>query len=215
MAYTNEDLVSAELGGFTLSSSSTPSSDDIAIWIGQAKAEIDSRSGETFEPIGVTQELYDWNHDDNILRLKNSNVLSITTFEYNDQNAGETPSWTSKTEDTDFYLQGDYGEVEFITSNFSPIAGKRRFRVTYTHGQTSVPKDVQMLATKIVAKRVIDSVISSQASVAGGAVSVGTISVDDASNFSPTVSKQLKAEIDSLFDKIIGSFKTYRPIREY
>lgn len=215
MAYTNTDLISAELGGFTLGTTTTPSEDDVAQWIKQAKSSIDSRTQMTFEPVTVTQELYDYSGDDYVLVLKGDPVLSITTLEYNDQNAGETPSWTAKTEDTDFYLYGDYSEVEFIPGKFKPKSGKRRFRVTYKKGYSIVPDDIKELATKIVAKRVVDSVINSQASVAGGSVAVGTIRVEDPSNFSPAASRELQEDIDRLFDQVVGSFKVFRPTREY
>lgn len=215
MVYTTEELVKAELGGFTLGTTTTPSSDDVSSWIVQAKAEIDARTGDTFEPTVFTQEVYDWGSEDNILRLKYPNIVSITSFEYNSEAAGETPVWVSKTEDTDFFVYNDYGEVEFVTRKFSPLRGKNRFRVSGIYGLSEVPKKIQLLATKIVAKRVIDSVINAQAAVKGGNVSIGTISVTDPSNFSPSVSLGLKTEIDSLMGSLIGNFKVYRPIREY
>ena len=215
MTYTTEALVEAELGGFTVDATTNPTTTEMAVWITEANSEIELRTGEVFSSETVSSEVYDWNHDDNILRLKKPNILSITSLEYNSSNAGITPSWTSKTENTHFYVETDYGEVEIITGAFAPISGKRRFRVSYTHGHSSVPAQIQMLATKMVAKRVVDSVINSQASVAGGAVSVGTLSVDDPSMFSPQVSKGLRDEIEHLLAKVSGDFKTYRMIREY
>jgi len=214
MSYTTVELVAAQLGT-SIDASSTPSSSDVSTWIEEADAEIDARTGLTFEPEVFSNEIYDWEGNDNLIRVS-SELVSVSTLEYNNQNAGETPVWTSKTEDVDFFLYGDSGEIEINTKKFSPIPGHKRFKLSGTKGKASVPKEIQRLATLTVGNRVVETVVQNQAYAnSGGDVQVGTIKVGNPSAFSISGVNAAKSEIENLYTKVIGDFRAFRVTRAY
>lgn len=216
MAYTTITKVAAQVGGITIDGSSTPSTTDVDVWIAEAEDEINTRTGLNFNTFTVTNELYDWKNLDNILRLKSFPILSITTLEFNDQNAGVTPSYVTKTEDTDFYTYPSEAEVEFIPNTFNPKDGKRRFRLTYEAGFAAVPGTVERLATLITATRFVEASINNDGFQSkGGAVQIGTIKVDSPTTFSVSSYQSMKSEIETLYEKVIGDFKAFVITREY
>jgi len=215
MVYTTPELIQHEIRAEELfSSSTTPSLDTVNDWIEQAESEINKKTGIDYTQSSVSDEVYDWDGFDNILRV--DNIAGSLTLEYNDQLAGDTPNWVEKTEDTDYYLYDDSNEVEFVSSNFKPLRGKKRFRLSYTKGFSEVPGVVQRLATLLVSQRVVHSVIQNQAiNSSGGDIKVGIIEIGSPSKFSVSSYQNTSKEIDRLFDKVIGSFKTYRISRVY
>jgi len=215
MAYTDVDKVSAQLHGLTIDSSSTPSEYSVEQWIKEADSEIDSRTGLSFSPQPISSEIFDWEGNDDILRLSRE-IAEISSLYYNSESAGKTPVWTLKTEDVDYYVYGDSGEIEFIRSNFNPLSGKKRFKLFGLSGKYIVPPTVSRLSTLMVSSRVIETIIQDQSfSNSGGDVQVGTIKVGNPSDFSINSINAVKKEIDSLFDKVMGTFKSYRITRAY
>lgn len=214
-SYTSTDLVSAQLGGESITTSTTPSTDDVEQWIKEAEDEIDSRTGLTFKPEGFEDLILDYEKNDDIIRLP-FEIVSITTLYYNSESAGETPSWTLKTKDTDYYVYSEEGEIEIIPSKFNALRGKNRFKITGVKGKTVVPNIIKRLATLMVANRFVETVVQSQAySNSGGDVQVGTIKVGNPSSFSVSAVNSRKSEIDDLFTKAIGDFRTFRITRAY
>lgn len=216
MSYTDIGMIEAELRltSGSINSTTSPSDDQVYSWIAQAEDVINSRTGNLYSQELVSSQVLDWENNDGILRV--SPFVSISSLYYNDQSAGETPVWTLKTEDTDFYTYKDEGEIEFITSNFAPLSGKKRFMITYTKGASKVPARVKQVAAMIVANRVVSATTANQASEqSGGSVQVGTTRIDDPTAFSLSAFRSRDNEVKSFFDENIGTFKAYRISREY
>ena len=216
MAYTDINKVSAQLGGITISSSSTPSSSDFLTWIDEADSEINLRTGNLYSSTLVSSEEYDWDNDgDYILRLDNT-FSTVSELLYSSEAAGSTPVWVSKTENVDFYTYGDNGEIEFIPSQFKPISGKRRFMVSYVKGSSSVPGYIQRLSTLMVAQRAVQTQVQNQAYAnSGGDIQVGIIKIGSPSAFSMNNYNAMGREIDDIFNKIVGGNKFHRIKRFY
>ena len=215
MSYTDYKKVSSQLGGTTLTHTSTPNIADVNEWISEAEAEINERTGFIYSQVTFTDNIYDWEGNDDILRLP-FEIVSISSLSYNDQYAGETPSWTTKTADEDYFVYGESSEIEFNNRKFKPLSGKKRFKVSGVKGKSEVPTIIQRLCTLMVANRVVETVVQNQAFAnSGGDVQVGTIKVGNPSSFSISSVESRNREIERLFDKVVGDFKSYRIIRAY
>lgn len=220
--YTSATLVEAQLRATSVySSSTTPTLDQVNTWIQEESRAIELMSGEVFSSTTESSVYLDYDGS-GILRLPHPNILSITTFKYNINPETQAVSLVDFEEGhgRNYLLYGDEGEVEFIngansTNKYVPSEGKKRFIVAYTRGYSDVPLEIQRLATLMVAKRVVLSQISSQANTEGGAISVGTIRIEDPSLFSLSYIKSLTAEIDSLREQIKKKFTVHRYTRVY
>jgi len=216
MAYTTIDKVSAELGGVTIDASSTPSSTTVTSWIADAKAEIDERAGLTFESATVTSASYEVHDYDGsgVQKLNNYPIISIDSVEVEVNGlSGDSSDWQSLTEGRTsaghFITYKELGLIAFHSNNLSvqPIAGSQNMRFTYTYGYSTVPNNVEKLATLIVASRHLTTVASKTASEEGGSVSVGTISVSDPTNYANERLSQYNTDISKMFDDLVGKFK--------
>ena len=216
MGYTTIDLMEAELklSSGSINSTSAPTDTQVYSWIAQAEDKINDKTGNLYSQELVSSQVLDWEGNDNLIRLPK--FVSISELRYNDQNAGETESWTTKTENTDFYAHGDSGEVEIITTKFSPLTGRRRFMITYFKGSSKVPNRIKQLATEIVANRVVSATLNNQAAEqSGGSVQVGTIKIEDPTAFSVSAYRAREASIKDFFDNDIGTFRAFRIDRAY
>lgn len=215
--YTTFTDVSDELKGYVINSASVPTSDTVEGWITEAESRIDNKTNNVYSSTTISSEILDWDNLDGIIRPAKSPILSITSLSYNPYNPGDSefPTYTDKTENTDFFVYGDMGEVEPIIGSWSPSSGKKRFNITYIQGPSSVPSNVKTIATKIAAQRVIGAVINDDATSGGGEVSVGTISVKEPGVFTPTRYKQMGDEIEALFNELGSGFINHRLTREY
>lgn len=216
MVYTDLDGVEAELklASGAINSTTSPTDTQVYTWISQAEDKINSMTGNLYGQELASSQVFDWENNDSILRVEP--YTSITSLHYNASSAGLTPSWVEKTEDTDFYTYGEEGEVEFITSAFAPLTGKKRFMLTYTKGATKVPGRVKMIAAMIAANKVVSATTANQAAEqSGGSVQVGTIKIDDPTSFSLGAFRSREAEVKSFFEDSIGTFKAHRITREY
>lgn len=104
-------------------------------------------NGRRFKSTEYTEELYDGdNLNGRWLQTNNYPVTSWTKLEYN---AGSTsnPNWVEYDE-SDYETYNNQGIVWFDRLE----TGKRNIRVTYTAGYDSMPYDLELLATKMVAR---------------------------------------------------------------
>jgi len=217
MAYTNEDLVSSELKGLAISSSTSPSSDDISSWAKQAQDEIEAKTGKVWEVSTFSSTIYDGDGTE-FFRFPFAPVISISSFEHETSGLGaSSSSWTSLTEgrNNDFILYVNDGEVEFTGKSSKPVNGKQNIRVSGSYGYAVTPPRIQRLATLMVAKRVVDATINASSQEEGGSVTVGNISITDPSTFSVSASRSMGVEIKDLFDDLAGTSFVYRPSRTY
>jgi len=216
--YTTAALVKAELRAtLDFSASTVPSLDDINTWIGEASAEINQISGRIYGQTTYT-EVFDYNGTD-VLVLENAPLITVTNVLYSTSALGtDTYSLSdTKTEDTDYTVYKNEGEIELL-SNWKPAIGKKRISVTYDAGFTSTPLTVQKLATKKVAKRTIDTLMSKDVNekASGKSVSVGSISIIKPADFGVSQYKTLSDDIGKLEMDLIEGTSLYRlPLRRY
>lgn len=222
-AYTTAAIVQSELRLTAAFSSSTyPSLDDVNRYIQEACKEIDIISNQTYSPVTVTQELHDFSGLQNIFQFPVTGLVSVDTVEYNVNGSGVTPSYVTLTEgyDKDYITYLANNEIQFIggangTLKGMPKFGLKRFRMTYTKGQSTIPYEIEHLATLMVAKRVISTLLNYQANTKQGTISVGPIRVADPSTFSPNYITQMQKDIIQLRHDIGLDTKIYKSSRVY
>jgi len=220
--YTTASLVEADIRASTAFSSSTsPTLTQVNNWILEESAIIDARAGTIFGSTLVSSDYYDYDGC-GIFRFPESPLITLTSLEYNVNAMGVEASWITLEEgfNKNYLLYEDEAEVEFISGQDSvhkitPKAGKKKFRATYSYGYSSTPLEVQRLATLGVSKRVMMSLLNSQANTQGGNIQVGTISVTDPSNYGVGWFKSVNAEIDALYNAIGENLKVFRLTRRY
>jgi len=137
-------------------------------------------------------------------------ILTITSL-YRNKAGSNTQSddWELLTENTgsggDFFLDKLTGAITF-TQNKPTFGLNRGIKWSGTYGHSTVPKDVQKLATKLVARRVLQMKAKSSQFSSIDSISLESISISK--NISQTVMfiQSLESEIEVLFDRIIGAF---------
>lgn len=211
--YTTASLVQAELQASTAFSSSTlPTLSDVTTWIQEESAYVNSLADTVFSTTAVSSEYIDYDGGD-VLVLQYAPVTNFTTLHYNTNKLGSTlgSSWVQKTEDTDYTVYADLGMLHLLDS-FSPKKGLKRLRAAYTYGYTTTPETVQMLVTKLVARRVIQTLLTKNINERndGGSVSVGSISIVEPTNYGVGTYRQLNMDIEELKRRIVDGFKVKR-----
>lgn len=217
MTYTTLSLIQAEIGCDAITASTTPSSSQVETWISEVEDIIDITAGTIFSTSLVSSEYVDYDGSGVILMPEHP-ITSVDEIRYNRQDiTSSTPNWVTLQEGygKNYITYNDFGEVEFINGNgatniVTPQAGKKKLCLSYHWGHTTVPLEIQRLATLMVSKQIINQLINQQANTLGGEVSVGPITVKDPSNFSIGQIKCINQEIDSLMSQIGQKFKTYR-----
>lgn len=190
----------------SFSSSTYPSLSTVQEWIQQESDIINDMTNSVYSSQTVTEEVYDYNGDDEYIMPSKLPLISLTTLEYNDANEGETPNWVTKTEDTDYYVYEDRGTIEFIYSNFAPKPGKRRLRLTYNYGTSVVPSRVKKLTTLIVTLRVIESLYNKNVNEGdvGGTTSVGVVNIVEPDNLGLNIVKNIQERISDYKGELKG-----------
>jgi hypothetical protein len=221
--YTIPDYVAAEIRAtIPFQDDTLPSLQDVNRWIEQASKEIDIISNAMWGSIVVENEYLDYTNVSNILQLPVANIISIDKIEYNINSWGLSPSFITLTEgiDKDYISYVPQNEIQFVkglnnTWNSFFQSGPKRFRVSYTYGSQTIPPEIEHLCTLMVARRVIRTLISSQANTNQGNISVGPIRVADPSSFSISSFKTMNDEINKLRSDIGMDFKIYKFTRVY
>jgi hypothetical protein len=221
--YTTLALVEAELRSSTSFSAATlPTSTQVGTWISEASAEIDSVSNEVFSSVVVSSEYVDYDGE-GILQIPEYPIISVSQVRYNRNSyTNSTEDWLTLTEGNGehYLVYEDYGEIEFIGGNnnatpLTPKAGKKRLCLSYSHGRTTTPLDIQRWATLSVAKRVINTLVNSQSNTEGGEVTVGPITVKDPTSFSLGQIRSMDNEIATIKADVGQNFTTFRNSRRY
>jgi hypothetical protein len=216
--YTTAELVQAELRLTTEFSPDTlPTDTSIDAWITQASRQVELMTNTIFTRTTTSSELYDWSATTTILNLPVSDLISVTKVEYNISGAGVTPSWVTLTEgqDADYIVYTAYNEIEFTRGTNAvvkgyPGYGKQKLRLTYIHGFSTTPLEVQYLTTLIVAKRVVQTLMAYQANTKMGEVTVGPVRVADPSQFSINYMRFINDEIDRVANSLALTYKTFK-----
>jgi hypothetical protein len=212
-SYCTATQVEDEIRATTRFASTTiPSLSTVTSWITQESAQINRDTGTVYASVAATSDL-DYNGE-LVMTLPCAPVISVGSVLYATSSLGNSDystSWETKTADTDYTVYLDTGELA-ILSNWSPVEGRKRIRVAYSYGYSTVPDVIQKLATKMVAERVLNSLISQNVNETndGGSISVGSISIVEPSSYGVNSYKQLKTDIEDLKKSIYGTFGVYR-----
>lgn len=214
MAYTTPTLIEAEIrASANLSSTTVPSLSQVTSWIAETDAYIDHLSSNAYAQQTVADEYVDYNWQSELI-LRKSPVISVSSLLYNTNTLGSSDGegWLTKAEGTDYVINKPAGTLILPFTTFSPKPGIRRFKVTYVAGYSSTPPVVQMLATKMVAARIIDSLLSSNVNEGndGGSISVGSISIVEPASYGVNTFKTIKSEIAQLQQDLVRNFSVYR-----
>jgi len=214
VTYTDASLVEAEIrADQSFSTSTIPTLAQLNVWIGEESAQIDRDAGMSFASTAYTDTI-DYDGDTDILLLQHAPLISITNVLYSSSAIGTTSYALSdtKVENTDYVVYDKTGEIVILTNNWKPKEGRKRIQINYTAGYATTPEVIQKLATKMVAKRVLDSLMTSNTNNGdvGGSVSVGSISIVDPADFGIGNYKQLSTDIDMLKADTSKGFGVYR-----
>ena len=210
--YTTKSLVQNELRATQSFSSTTyPSDTTVDSWITEESDEINLLSGRNWGSTAYSETL-DYQGEET-LTLKNAPLISVTSVLYSTSALGTDTYGLSatKTADTDYTTYDDSGEIVLLPS-WKPQEGRKRIQVNYMAGFTSTPPRIQKLATKKVAKRVMDSLLSKDINEkqSGKSVSVGSISIVKPADFGVSQFKELKSSIAELENSLTNGTSAYR-----
>jgi len=191
------------------SASTTPTKSEVEQWIEEASDEVRDVADTEFGSQSVTDELYHYYGTDK-LAPRNTPLQSVSEVEYNQGDIKDT-DWTTLTEDGEYTVLPNRSQIHFL-QGFYPKQGLKKFRLDYTYGRSSVPSKIQKLVTKMVALRVLDSLLASDVENenAGSDVQVGSIQVKKPADYGVVNYKQLKEQIQQLRDEIKTGSRTYR-----
>jgi len=216
--YTTAELVKNELRATQdFSITTVPTLVSVTNWIQEESANINNNAGQIFGE-STYSETFDYNGAD-VLLVTHAPIMSVTSILYSTTALGTTTYDLSdtKTEDTDYTVYKDSGEIEFLPS-WSPSSGKKRIQINYTAGHATTPLNIQSLATKKVTKRIIDTLLSKDINEkqSGKSISVGSISIVKPADFGVSQYKVLKDDITRLEEEVIGGTSLYRlPLNRY
>lgn len=217
MAYCSVSDVSDELKGLTIDGSSTPSSTVVTEWISQAEKEIELKTHRVWSSTAASSTLLDYDGT-GFIKLPHKPVISVSLLKYEKNGLGAASAdWQSLTEGrtNDFILHQNDGEIELTGKTYSPSHGSQNIMASYVHGYNSVPSHIKRLAALIVAKRVMEASIHSEAQSGGGSVSVGNISVSESGGFGVNHVRAVGEEIANLFSSLASGESVYRMTRDY
>lgn len=102
--------------------------------------------GRRFKLTTYANKLFDGDNFGEWLQLPHWPVTEWTKIEYN-SGTSKTPSWTTFDRD-DYETYDDEGALYFNKK----YLGKRNIRISYKAGYTTIPYDMEFLATRLVAR---------------------------------------------------------------
>ena len=216
MSCTTAELIQVELRAASEFTESTiPSLSTITTWIGQTCDYISSLAGKDYS-VSEKGDYFNYKNETE-LYLKYTPLVTVVSVEYDDSDLTEVANWNTLTELSQFKTDVDKAVIVLYPSEFLQTlkVGLNRFRVTYNAGYATVPPSVQMLATKMVANRALETLINQNIDTRadGGSISVGDIRIVEPANYGVGSYKQLKSDIATLTDSVVGGSKGFRVYR--
>ncbi len=213
--YTTASAIERELRASTeFSATSVPSLGDIEIWINEESAQINRDSARVWGSTCYTDIINYYGEE--VIQLKNAPVISVTSVKYSEGSLGtaDYSLTTEMTEDTHYTVDKEKGTITILTRNWSPKDGLKRISIEYNAGYTTIPATIQKLATKMVALRVLNTLIQSNVSEGndGGSISVGSISIVEPASYGVNSYNQLSKDITTLKGELTTGFGVHRYI---
>lgn len=212
MGYTTLEKVRVELRsekGF--SSNTIPSAQSVQNWINEESARVDFDAKRKF---GLT-EYTDYASFDGQARitLQNAPVVNIVSVHYNTMPLGEPETWVELTPHVHYKLHPETGVLLLILTKFSPRRSDRNIRIVYNAGYETPPEVIEMLTTKMVAKRVLDTIMNQKTSTGKterSQVRIGGVMIVEPTEFGVNAYKELKEDIADLKKELVGGFGVHR-----
>jgi len=207
--YTTSTTVS-EFLQTDITSGSVPSISTVNEWIEWAEDNIDRSSGYSYTTEGKTDLIlagngnYEFWLPQEYLPLVSISQMEINTGSDFDQ------TWVEKTEGTDFLILNlDTGRIKFNTSGVTGFSSKtQQLKVDLVYGFSTIPHIVEEIATKMVAKKFIQSVASSASAGGNESIRVGPIMINDGSKDTVSFVQNLTEDIDNAL-KNLGTTRFY------
>jgi hypothetical protein len=131
-----------------------PTSTEVDQFINNAEDEIDEELNHAWRSTSIATEYYDYDGS-GMLHLKSWPVQGAFASGTDKVECWNGSTWydlvANKTEGRgdDYWVDYDHGVIYFLA--YAPLVGKRSIRVTYVHGESSVPGWVERLCNLLVA----------------------------------------------------------------
>jgi len=203
--YTSPELV-GELLGLDFkndASSTTPSNTAVWRWVEWAEDYIDQLVGYSFK-IKNAVEYHNFDRSTSEFYTKHPFVYKINHL-YRNVGNWMSPEWSEMVIHTDFNLvDAKSGRVRLGTSVFGDLAVK----IDYDYGFGEVPKDVQQLATMLVARNVVKYILNNKVQNVGQSITVGAIKISNKLSDSVVFLNDASRTIQELENKV-GALKVW------
>ncbi len=214
MSYTTPDYVAEEIQATASFDTSTiPTLATVERWIDEVDEYINTLGGRNFEEVTYS-EIIDYDGQC-VVPLEHSPLTGITDVLYTTSDLGTVAYALTNTASatTDYNFYEDSSEL-IITTPSRFRVGRKTIQVDYTAGYAVVPNDVQMLSTKMVAQKVLNSLLTGNVNSGndGGEISVGSIRIVEPGSYGVNSYVKLGETVKELEETIIGKFRVHRYI---
>jgi hypothetical protein len=214
MSYTTEAKIEAYLGEI-FDTTTVPTSSAITDYIAWATALINKETGTAFESTTVTDSIFNavtMEYEGlTALKMPKKPIVSVTNFYVDEVALGSntTTTWTARTEGrvstADYVIIADDGLLAF--HHDAPTDGILNIKSTYVYGYSTLPADVEKLATLLVVREILRAKLANSTYSSSDNITVGPISISKASSSGSVGVKELQEEIDEAW-KVVGRFKS-------
>lgn len=180
----------------TFDGTTTPTDAEVDAWVTDVDAEVDRLTGTAWQSTSATDTI-DVRAATNKFLVSKYPLISVTSVEYNDYTNADpefNPNWVS------FDNSRVVGDV-IITDK--QVSGNNKVRIVYEYGHTTIPPEVEHLATLLITKKIVSSDNTSNGAYTS--VSVGGLSITNNVSVNRVVS--LDNDINETL-KRIGKYTT-------
>lgn len=193
--------------GLTFTNTSTadlPSNTAIYDWISWAEDYIDNILGYTYKGINVVDEYVNFESYSDTFYTSHFPLLSVESISVNSGTLF-VPSWTELSSTEYAISTKDVGKIKLAVALDSL---DHRVKISYWYGYQTVPKNVEELATKLVARNIVKFIMNNKASSAGTEIAVGPIRISNKVADGVSLISGISGDLEDL-KKNIGSFRSW------
>lgn len=192
-----------------ITAGSTPSISTVNEWIEWAEDRIEEVIGFEYTTSAKTNVIFSGNGSLNFwFPREYLPLVSISKFEINTGTDFDI-TWTEITQGTQYLIEDlDTGRILFNSGISGNVPKSQAFRISFIYGYETIPYIIEELATKLTAKKFIQSKLGKDGSSGNESIKVGPITISDGSSQTLSYVKGLNQDIDMLL-KQLSTFKTY------